>query len=63
MIKVHFSTAGLQRIVVENRTAPGREFDLAALIAMRPYILAADRALGRVVSNVVGAGKKAAHPE
>ena len=53
MIKLHFSAAGLRRIVIDSRSAPGREFDLAALIAMRPHLLAADRILGELVSNVL----------
>ena len=53
MITVHFSATGLQRIVLENQTAPGREFDLAALIALRPHVLAADRALVELVSEAL----------
>ena len=53
MIKLHFSAAGLRRIVIDSRSAPGREFDLAALIAMRPHLLAADRILGELASEVV----------
>ena len=53
MIKLHFSPAGLRRIVIDSRSAPGREFDLAALIAMRPHLLAADRILGELASEVV----------
>ena len=45
MIKLDFSATGLRRIVLNAPTAPGREFDLAALIAIRPHLLAADRAL------------------
>lgn len=45
MIRLYFSPAGLRRVVLEAPSAPGREFDLAALIALRPYLLAADRAL------------------
>jgi hypothetical protein len=45
MIRLYFSPAGLRRVVLEAPSASGREFDLAALIALRPYLLAADRAL------------------
>lgn len=53
MIRFHFSAAGLQRIVLDNPTAPGREFDLAALIVLRPHVLAADRALVELVSEAL----------
>jgi hypothetical protein len=53
MIKVCFSATGLRRIVLEAPSAPGREFDLAALIAMRPHVLAADRALVRLTEEVL----------
>ena len=33
--------------------APGREFDLAALIAIRPNLLAADRALLQLASEAL----------
>ena len=49
MITVHFSAAGLQRIILHNPTAMGREFDLAALIALQPHVLAADRALVQLI--------------
>lgn len=53
MIRLYFSATGLRRIVLDAPSAPGREFDLAALIAMRPHLLAADRALGQLVAKVV----------
>ena len=49
MIRLYFSPAGLRRVVMEAPSAPGREFDLAALIALRPHLLAADKALGDLV--------------
>lgn len=53
MVKLHFSPAGLRRIVIDSPSAPGREFDLAALIAMRPHLLAADRVLGELAGEVL----------
>lgn len=57
MIRLYFSAAGLRRIVLDAPSAPGREFDLAALIAIRPYLLAADRTLVQVVSDALDASK------
>jgi len=57
MIRVYFSAAGLRRIVLDAPSAPGREFDLAALIGIRPYLLAADRTLVQAVSDVLDASK------
>lgn len=45
MIHIEISATGLRRLVLNAPTAPGREFDLAALIAIRPHLLALDRAL------------------
>jgi hypothetical protein len=45
MIKLYFSATGLRRIILDAPTAPGREFDMAALMAMSPHVLAADREL------------------
>jgi hypothetical protein len=53
MIKLYFSAVGLRRIVLDAPSAPGREFDLAALIAMGPHILAADRTLGQLASDAL----------
>ncbi len=52
MLKVQFSAAGLRRIVLDAPLAQEREFDLAALIAIRPHLLRADRALGRLVAAI-----------
>ena len=57
MIRLYFSATGLRRIVLDAPSASGREFDLAALIAIRPHLLAADRTLVRVVSDVLDASK------
>ncbi len=46
MIRVLFSATGLRRVAVDGLSAPGREFDLAALMAIGPHLLAADRTLG-----------------
>jgi hypothetical protein len=61
MITVHFSAAGLRRIVLSNPTAMGREFDLAALIAVQPHVLAADQTLVRLSYESLppATGKKA----
>ena len=53
MIKLYFSAVGLRRIVLDAPSAPGREFDLAALIAIRPHLLAADRALLQLASEAL----------
>ena len=53
MIRLYFSPAGLRRVVLEASSAPGREFDLAALIALRPHLLAADKALGDLVHQTL----------
>jgi hypothetical protein len=53
MIRLCFSATGLRRIVVDNPSAPGRELDLAALIAIRPHLLAADRSLDRLGHEVL----------
>ena len=53
MIRLYFASTGLRRIVLDAPTAPGREFDLAALIAMRPHLLAADRTLIGLVPEVL----------
>lgn len=53
MIRIYFSATGLRRIVLDAPSAPGREFDLAALMAMRPHLLAADRALTQLVAEVL----------
>ena len=53
MIKLCFSATGLRRIVLDAPSAPGREFDLAALIAIRPYLLAADRALVQLMPDAL----------
>lgn len=57
MIRLYFSVTGLRRIVLDAPSALGREFDLAALIAIRPHLLAADRALLQVVSDVLDASQ------
>jgi hypothetical protein len=53
MIRLCFSATGLRRIVLDAPSAPGREFDLAALIAIRPHLLAADRALDRLTHEAL----------
>ncbi len=53
MIKLYFSAVGLRRIVLDAPSVPGREFDLAALIAIRPHLLAADRALLQLASEAL----------
>lgn len=53
MIKLYFSATGLRRIVLDAPSAPGREFDLAALIAIRPHLLAADRVLIQLAPEVL----------
>lgn len=53
MIRLYFSATGLRRIVLDAPSAIGREFDLAALIAMRSHLLAADRALVRLTSEAL----------
>jgi hypothetical protein len=53
MIHIQFTAAGLRRIVIDAQSAPAREFDLAALIAIGPHILAADRTLVQLVSEVL----------
>ncbi len=53
MIKLSFSATGLRRIVLDAPSAPGREFDLAALIAIQSHILAADRTLLRLTSEAL----------
>ncbi len=53
MIRLVFSATGLRRIVLDAPSAPGRELDLAALIAMRSHILAADRALFQLASEAL----------
>jgi len=60
MIKLYFSAVGLRRIVLDAPSAPGREFDLAALMAISPHLLAADRTLVQTVSEVVEDGRKEA---
>lgn len=55
MLKVQFSAAGLRRIVLDAPLAQEREFDLAALIAIRPFLLSADRALLALVSETTEA--------
>jgi hypothetical protein len=55
MIKLYFSATGLRRIVLDAPSAPGREFDLAALIAMRQHLLAADRALVQLAPDALRA--------
>jgi hypothetical protein len=57
MIRLYFSAAGLRRIVLEAPSAPGREFDLAALMAIGPHVLAADRTLVQTVSQVLQRGQ------
>jgi hypothetical protein len=56
MITVHFSAAGLRRIVLNNPTAMGREFDLAALMAVQPHVLAADRTLIQLTGESIHPG-------
>jgi hypothetical protein len=58
MIRLYFSAAGLRRIVLEAPSAPGREFDLAALMAIGPHVLAADRTLVQTVSQVLQRGQQ-----
>ncbi len=55
MIKLYFASTGLRRIVLDAPSAPEREFDLAALIAIRPHLLAADRTLVQLVPEVLRA--------
>lgn len=54
MIRLCFSATGLRRIVLDAPSTMGRELDLAALIAMRPHLLAADRALARLTDEALG---------
>jgi hypothetical protein len=60
MIKLYFSAAGLRRIVLDAPSAPGREFDLAALMAIGPHVLAADRTLVHTISEVLQTGQRGA---
>ena len=53
VIKICFSATGLRRIVMDAPSAPGREFDLVALIAIQSHILAADRTLLRLASEAL----------
>ena len=53
MINIQFTAAGLRRVVLDAPTAPGREFDLAALIAIRPHLLALDRALLNIARDAL----------
>jgi|CXWL01.1.fsa_nt_gi hypothetical protein len=50
MIKITFSAVGLHRITLDNSTAPGRDYDFVALMAIRPHLLAADRALLKLMT-------------
>ncbi len=53
MIHIEISATGLRRLVLNAPTAPGREFDLAALIAIRPHLLALDRALLNIACDAL----------